>query len=53
LDNLLQSLVLAPLFVWLHVLFVFGYRPALQKDLHERVSAELAQLKKKNKAKAN
>ncbi|KAL7749972.1 hypothetical protein RI367_004487 [Sorochytrium milnesiophthora] len=33
LDSLHQALLLAPLFVWLEVLFMFGYR----KDLHKRI----------------
>ncbi|WFD02970.1 hypothetical protein MOBT1_001659 [Malassezia obtusa] len=33
LDNLLGAVVLAPLFVFLEVLFFFGYRPELQKWL--------------------
>lgn len=33
LDNLLQAIVMAPLFVLLEVLFIFGYR----RDLQERV----------------
>ncbi|KDD72345.1 hypothetical protein H632_c3484p0, partial [Helicosporidium sp. ATCC 50920] len=33
LDSFFQSLVLAPLFVWFEMLFVLGYRPALQAEL--------------------
>ena len=30
LDNLIQAIFLAPFFVWLEVLFAFGYRPDLK-----------------------
>ncbi len=33
LDNLLGAVVLAPFFVFLEVIFHFGYRPELQKEL--------------------
>ncbi|KAI9719130.1 MAG: hypothetical protein M1828_006312 [Chrysothrix sp. TS-e1954] len=46
LDNLVQALFLAPLFVWLEILFYFGYRPALKSRLDEAVSKELAATKK-------
>lgn len=32
-----QSMVLAPLFVWMELLFVCGYRPQLQRDLAARI----------------
>ena len=37
LDSLAQSLVLAPLFVWMEVLFACGYRPGLRSDVDRRV----------------
>ncbi|SNX83570.1 related to DUF962 domain protein [Melanopsichium pennsylvanicum] len=37
LDNLLGAVVLAPFFVWLEVIFHFGYRPQLQKELKNEV----------------
>lgn len=36
LDNLVQALVLAPLFVWLELLFLLGYRP----ELHKKIDAD-------------
>lgn len=45
LDNLFQSLVLAPLFVWLHVLFLFGYRKPLQAEVQKQVDQQLVQLR--------
>ena len=35
-----QSLYLAPLFVWLEVLFAFGYRPSLKKCIDDDVKAD-------------
>jgi|TARA_B100000482_G_C12506071_1_gene258548 uncharacterized membrane protein YGL010W len=37
LDSLAQSLVLAPLFVWMEVLFACGYRPGLRHNVNQRV----------------
>lgn len=42
LDNLVQALLLAPLFVWMEVLFHFDYRPELQVRLHKRMEEEIA-----------
>ncbi|KAF8252703.1 hypothetical protein K440DRAFT_631630 [Wilcoxina mikolae CBS 423.85] len=39
-DNLLQALFLAPLFVWIEVLFMVGYRPELRGRLEEKVRAK-------------
>ena len=40
-DSLFQSLVLAPLFVWMEVLFACGYRPGLLTDVKRRVKARV------------
>lgn len=45
LDNLVQALFLAPFFVWLEVLFFFGYRPELKARLDKAVEDEIAKLK--------
>jgi len=45
LDNLIQSIVLAPLFVWLHILFFVGYRRGLQHDISVEVEKRLKTLK--------
>lgn len=50
LDNLVQAVFLAPLFVWLELLFAFGYRPELQRRVEKKVQAEIAKFKA---AKAN
>ena len=39
-ESLMKSLYLAPLFVWLEVLFAFGYRPALKRAIAEEVEAD-------------
>lgn len=41
-DNLVQAIFLAPLFVWLEVLFFFGYRPELRERVQEGVDKEIA-----------
>jgi len=46
LDNLLQALVLAPFFVFMEVLFKFGYRPELQKRVNEGIEKEIEKFKK-------
>lgn len=45
LDNLLGALVLAPLFVFLEVLFFFGYRPELQKWLKNETGRLITQFR--------
>ena len=42
LDNLIQAIFLAPLFVWLEVLFYLGYRPDLKGRLDDGVEKEVA-----------
>lgn len=51
LDNLVQALFLAPFFVWMEVLFAFGYRPELKARLDRAVEGELAKLKAEKEAK--
>ena len=48
-DNLVQALFLAPMFVWLEVLFFLGYRPELQTRVEKQVQAELTKLKAQGK----
>lgn len=40
-DNLVQALFLAPFFVWMEVLFAFGYRPELQSRVQSAVQIEV------------
>lgn len=53
LDNLLQSLVLAPFFVFMEILFKFGYRPELHKRVEIAVEKEIAKFKAEKAAKAD
>lgn len=50
LDNLVQAIFLAPFFVFLEVLFFFGYRPELKSRLDKAISADI---KKYKESKAN
>jgi uncharacterized membrane protein YGL010W len=47
LDNLVQALFLAPLFVWYEVLFKMGFYKQLQKEVDVEIEAEVAKLKAK------
>ncbi|CAJ0635141.1 24060_t:CDS:2 [Entrophospora sp. SA101] len=40
-DNIIQAVLLAPLFVWLEVLFAIGYRTVLQKRIKIGVEAAI------------
>lgn len=57
LDNLLGAVVLAPFFVFLEILFHFGYRPQLQKELKGEVGKLVTEFRTKKaqakRAKAN
>lgn len=46
LDNLVQALFLAPLFVWYEVLFKLGFYKKLQKEVDAGIEVEVAKLKK-------
>ena len=46
LDNLVQALFLAPFFVWMEILFFFGYRPELKQRLDTAIHQELEKLRK-------
>ncbi|KAI0012899.1 DUF962-domain-containing protein [Xylariaceae sp. FL0662B] len=48
LDNLVQAVFLAPLFVWLELLFKFGYRRELQHRVEKAVQAEIDKFRKQN-----
>lgn len=49
LDNLVQALFLAPMFVWLEVLFKLGYRKELQTRVEKRVRVEIAKFRAESK----
>lgn len=46
LDNLVQALFLAPLFVWYEVLFKLGFYGQLKRDVEAGIEAEVAKLGK-------
>jgi len=50
LDNLLQAFVLAPFFVWMELLFKFGYRPELQARVEKEVQKELKKFRERKEA---
>lgn len=50
LDNLVQAIFLAPMFVWLELLFMLGYRPELQARVGKKVEEEVAKFRAKEKA---
>lgn len=50
LDNLIQAIFLAPLFVWLEILFTLGYRPELRARIDSRVEQEIAKFKAASKS---
>lgn len=52
LDNVLSAFVLAPFFVFMEVLFTFGYRPELQKRMDLSVHQEIEKFKAKKANKA-
>lgn len=45
LDNLVQALFLAPFFVWLEVLFMFGYRPELKARLDSAIQKDISKFR--------
>ncbi|KAK4540782.1 hypothetical protein LTR36_008859 [Oleoguttula mirabilis] len=51
LDNLVQAIFLAPFFVWMEVLFAFGYRPELKSRLDKAVEGELTKHRAEKEAK--
>eukprot|EP00698_Gefionella_okellyi_P003048 TRINITY_DN12869_c0_g1_i1.p1 TRINITY_DN12869_c0_g1~~TRINITY_DN12869_c0_g1_i1.p1 ORF type:complete len:185 (-),score=35.54 TRINITY_DN12869_c0_g1_i1:111-665(-) len=48
-DNLFQSIVLAPFFVWLELLFTVGYRPSLRKQIDSATAVKLQAFRSKAK----
>jgi 2-hydroxy fatty acid dioxygenase len=43
-----QSLLLAPLFVWFELLFLLGLYPALYQQLQQRVASNVAEFRAKS-----
>ena len=50
LDNLVQALFLAPLFVWYEVLFKFGFYQNLKKEVEAAIEVEVAKMKATGKS---
>jgi uncharacterized membrane protein YGL010W len=50
LDNLIQAFALAPLFVFLEVLFFFGYRPALRQRVQNIVAVNITKFRRERAA---
>lgn len=48
-DNLVQAIFLAPMFVWLEMLFKLGYRRELQARVEKAVLKEIAKFKSESK----
>lgn len=46
LDNLVQAFFLAPFFVWMEILFFFGYRPELQARVAKAVEKDVQDYQK-------
>ena len=53
LDNLFQALFLAPLFVWLELLFALGYRPELRDRVEKLVAQDIAKYRESKAKKPN
>jgi uncharacterized membrane protein YGL010W len=51
LDNIVQALFLAPLFVWYEVLFKLGFYKNLQREVEVGVEREVAKLRLEGKGK--
>lgn len=45
LDNLFQAFFLAPLFVWIELLFSLGYRPELKSRLNQGIVQDIAKFR--------
>lgn len=52
-DNLVQAIFLAPFFVWMEILFAFGYRPELKSRLDQSVEKEITKFRGEKGLKAN
>jgi 2-hydroxy fatty acid dioxygenase len=50
LDNIFQAFFLAPLFVWLEILFALGYRPELKSRIEKLVKSDVEKFQAEKKA---
>jgi uncharacterized membrane protein YGL010W len=53
LDNIFQAFFLAPLFVWLEMLFFLGYRPELKNRVEKMVQEDVAKFRQSKAQKSN
>ncbi|KAL2406674.1 hypothetical protein ABEF93_007997 [Exophiala dermatitidis] len=53
LDNIFQAFFLAPLFVWLELLFALGYRPELRSRVEKMVEQDIAKYRESKARKVN
>ena len=53
LDNLFQAFFLAPLFVWMEILFSLGYRPELKSRIDNMVEEDVSKFRESKKLNAN
>jgi len=53
LDNLFQAFFLAPLFVWLEILFALGYRPELKDRVDKMVLEDIAKFRESKAQQTN
>lgn len=53
LDNIFQAFFLAPLFVWLEILFALGYRPELKTRMEKLVAQDIAKYRDSKAEAAN
>jgi len=53
LDNLFQAFFLAPLFVWLEILFALGYRPELKSRVDKMIEIDVAKFREEKRLKMN
>lgn len=53
LDNIFQAFFLAPLFIWLEILFALGYRPELQSRVDKMVQEDIAKYRQSKEQKSS
>ena len=53
LDNLFQAFFLAPLFVWLEILFALGYRPELKTRVDQLAQQDIKKFRESKQQKLN
>ena len=52
-DNIFQAFFLAPLFVWLEILFALGYRPELKRRVDKMAQQDIAKYRASKAQKVN